>query len=123
MIRIYTCTSSSSSRKVKNWFIEHQIPYVEKNILSSFLREDELKELFMRSQNGTDDIISKRSKIIKENKINLDDMSFSELIRFIQQNPTILKRPIILDERRFQVGYNPEEIRSFIPRNIRNYQN
>ncbi len=43
-----------------------------KEYFSTLLRETELKELLERSENGTDDIISKRSKIIKENKIDID---------------------------------------------------
>ena len=119
MIRIYTAPSCASCRKVKAWLKEHNIPYVEKNIFSTLLREIELKELLERSENGTDDIISKRSKIIKENDIDIDSMSISELIKFIQENPSVLKRPIMIDERRFQVGYNAEEIRVFIPRELR----
>ena len=119
MIRIYTAPSCASCRKVKAWLKEHNIPYVEKNIFSTLLREVELRELLERSENGTDDIISKRSKIIKENDIDLDSMSINELIKFIQANPSVLKRPIMLDERRFQVGYNAEEIRVFIPRELR----
>lgn len=119
MIRIYTAPSCASCRKVKHWLNEHQIPYVEKNIFSTLLREEELKELLERSENGTDDIISKRSKIIKENKVDLNELSINQLIKFIQQNPSVLKRPIIIDERRFQVGYNSEEIRAFIPRELR----
>lgn len=122
MIRIYTAPSCASCRKVKAWLKEHQIPYVEKNIFSTLLRETELRELLERSENGTDDIISKRSKIIKENQVDLDDMSVNQLIHFIQENPSILKRPIIIDERRFQVGYNAEEIRAFIPRELRRLQ-
>lgn len=90
-----------------------------KKYFSTLLREIELKELLERSENGTDDIISKRSKIIKENDIDIDSMSISELIKFIQENPSVLKRPIMIDERRFQVGYNAEEIRVFIPRELR----
>lgn len=119
MIRIYTAPSCASCRKVKSWLKEHNILYVEKNIFSTLLREIELKELLERSENGTDDIISKRSKIIKENDIDIDSMSISELIKFIQENPSVLKRPIMIDERRFQVGYNAEEIRVFIPRELR----
>ena len=119
MIRIYTAPSCASCRKVKAWLKEHNIPYVEKNIFSTLLREVELRELLERSENGTDDIISKRSKIIKENDIDLDSMSINELIKFIQANPSVLKRPIMIDERRFQVGYNAEEIRVFIPRELR----
>lgn len=119
MIRIYTAPSCASCRKVKSWLKEQNIPYVEKNIFSTLLRKNELRELLERSENGTDDIISKRSKIIKENKVDVNEMTTNELIEFIQNNPSILKRPIIMDERRFQVGFNSEEIRAFIPRELR----
>ena len=92
---------------------------VEKNIFSTLLKESELRELLERSENGTDDIISKRSKIIKENDIDIDSMKINDLIKFIQENPSVLKRPIMIDERRFQVGYNAEEIRVFIPKELR----
>ena len=39
----------------------------------------------------------------------------SEIDDFIIKNPTVIKRPIIVDDRRIQVGYDEEEIRSFIP--------
>lgn len=122
LIRIYTAPSCASCRKVKAWLNDHNIPFVEKNIFSTLLREEELRELLTRSENGTDDIISKRSKIIKEGHVDIDSMSLNELIRFIQENPSVLKRPIIIDERRFQVGYNAEEIRAFIPRELRRMQ-
>ena len=47
--------------------------------------------------------------------INIEDMTISELISFIKENPSVLKRPIMVDDRKIQVGYNPEEIRVFIP--------
>lgn len=119
MIKVYTAPSCASCRKVKTWLKENNIPYVEKNIFSTILRKEELQELLERSENGTDDIISKRSKVIKEGNIDIDDMSISELINFIQEHPSVLKRPIILDDRRFQVGYNSEEIRAFMPRELR----
>ena len=119
MIRIYTAPSCASCRKVKSWLKEHNIAYVEKNIFSTILRKEELRELLERSENGTDDIISKRSKVIKEGNVDLESMTVNELIQFIQDHPSVLKRPIIMDERRFQVGYNSEEIRAFIPRELR----
>ena len=72
--------------------------------------------MISKSENGTDDIISTRSKIVLENDIDFDSMTISELCDFVLANPSILKRPIIVDDRRLQVGYNEEEIRTFIPR-------
>lgn len=115
MIRIYISPSCNSCRKVIKWFDEQKIPYVQKNIFARPLTEEELKDMLMKSENGTEDIISTRSKIVKENNIDIDSMTVKELLRFIQDNPSVLKRPIIVDDRKIQVGYNSDEIRVFIP--------
>ncbi|OQC11470.1 MAG: Regulatory protein Spx [Tenericutes bacterium ADurb.Bin087] len=119
MIKIYTSPSCSSCRKVKQWFDEQQIPYEEHNIFSASLSEAELKEILYKSENGTDDIISTRSKVIKEKNIDINDLTMSEVVQFIKDNPSVLKRPIMVDTNRIQVGYNSEEIMTFIPRERR----
>ena len=116
MIKIYTSPSCSSCRKVKKWFDENKIPYVAKSIFSRDFTKEDIKEMISKSENGTDDIISRRSKIVMENNIDFDEMTISELCEFVLANPTVLKRPIIVDDHRLQVGYNEEEIRTFIPR-------
>ena len=45
-------------------------------------------------------------------------MKINDLIKFIQENPSVLKRPIMIDERRFQVGYNAEEKESLFLKNL-----
>ena len=115
MIKIYTSPSCSSCRKVKKWFQDQNIPFVEKNIFAATLNENELKEILIKSENGTEDIISNKSKIVKTSGVDLDGMTIKELIEFIRQNPSILKRPIMLDDKKMQVGYNPDDISAFIP--------
>lgn len=115
MIKIYTTPSCSSCRKAKKFFKEENIPYLEKNIFVTDLNEDELKDMLTKSENGTEDIISTRSKIIKESGVDVDSMTISELIAFVRKNPSVLKRPIMVDDSKIQVGYNDEEIRVFIP--------
>ncbi len=115
MIKIYTSPSCSSCRKAKDFFKKEEIPYQEKNIFVATLNDDELKDMLTKSENGTEDIISTRSKIIKEKNIDVESMTIKELIAFIRENPSVLKRPIMVDDRKIQVGYNPEEIRVFIP--------
>ena len=119
MIVVYTSPGCASCRKVKQWLKERNLPYLEKNIFTTLLNETEIRHLLMRSENGSEDIISKRSKIIQQNAIDLDEMTLSELVHFIQENPSILKRPIILNERNFQVGYDEEEIDAFVPQQLR----
>lgn len=119
MIVIYTSPGCASCRKVKQWMHEHNLKFIEKNIFTSLLNENEIKHLLMRSENGTEDIISKRSKIIQETKVNIEEFTIKELVQFIQDNPSVLKRPIILNERNFLVGYDEEEIGAFVPPELR----
>lgn len=113
MIKIYSSPSCASCRKVKTWFDKEKIPYHEINILKDPLTEKDLKEMLEKSLDGTDEIISTRSKIFKELNIDVEAMSVHELLLFIRQNPTILKRPIIVDDSKIQVGYNLDEIEIF----------
>lgn len=120
MIILYTSPGCASCRKVRQWLNDRDLKFIEKNIFSTILSDKEIKNLLMRSENGTEDIISKRSKIMQDSKIDLEDLSMNELITFIQRHPSILKRPIIMNERSFLVGYDDEEIDAFLPSELRN---
>ncbi len=119
MIVIYTSPGCASCRKVKKWLKEKNLDYIEKNIFSFVLNEVEIKHLLQRSENGTEDLISKRSKIIQESKVNLDEMTTNEIVKFIQDNPSVLRRPIIVSAKNFLIGYDEEEIDVFIPSELR----
>lgn len=54
---------------------------------------------------------------------NIDELSVSEVVDLIQENPRILKSPILIDDKRLQVGYKEDDIRAFLPRSIRNIEN
>jgi len=36
-----------------------------------------------------------------------------------EENPSLLRRPIILEGKRMQIGFNEDEIRAFLPRGYR----
>lgn len=118
-VKVYTSPSCASCRKAKRWLSDFGIDYVEKNIFVSKLSNEELKAILEKTEHGFEDIISTRSKVFKEKAVDIDDMSINELLKFIEENPSVLKRPIIIDDRRLQIGYNDEEIRVFIPRELR----
>lgn len=113
MILMYTSSGSQSCRKARKYLQENNLPYVERNIMRDELSEAEIRYLLERSENGTDDIISDRSKTIREGGIDVSSMRFSELVKFVLKNPTILKRPIILDQNTIMTGYDEEEISIF----------
>lgn len=113
MIVIYTSPGCASCRKVKQFLKDRNLDFIEKNIFKTLLNEKEIKYLISRTDGGTEDIISKRSRIIQENNFNIDEMSLDKLCKFIVNNPSILKRPIIIDDKNLQVGFDEEEIEVF----------
>ena len=120
MIQIYTTPSCASCRKAKKWFDQYKIPYSEKNIFSIKLSKDDIFRMLANSENGFEDIISTRSKIFKEKKLDPENMSVQALVNFIIEYPSVLKRPIIINESELQVGYNNEDITIFLPKELRN---
>ncbi|SUN07582.1 transcriptional regulator Spx [Streptococcus acidominimus] len=87
--------------------------------MTSPLTTEELKTILAFTENGTDDLISTRSKVFQKLNIDVDELSISELIELIATYPSLLRRPIILDEKRMQIGFNEDEIRAFLPRKYR----
>ncbi len=122
MVTLFTSPSCTSCRKAKAWLEEHEIPYTERNVFSEPLSINEIKEILRMTEDGTDEIISTRSKTFQKLNVDLETLPLQELFELIQKNPGLLRRPIILDEKRLQVGYNEDEIRRFLPRKVRTFQ-
>ena len=119
MVTLYTSPSCTSCRKARAWLEEHNIPFEERNIFSNPLNVDEIKQILQMTEDGTEEIISKRSKIFQDLDIDLDELPLQKLYTLIQKNPGLLRRPIMMDSKRLQVGYNEDEIRRFLPRDVR----
>ncbi|MBO0420509.1 MAG: transcriptional regulator SpxA [Vagococcus fluvialis] len=119
MLKLYTSPSCTSCRKARAWLQEHQIPFVERNIFSEPLTQDELKEILRMTEDGTEEIISTRSKVFQKLDVDLDELSLPDLLKLVQENPGLLRRPIMVDDKRLQVGFNEDEIRRFLPREVR----
>lgn len=120
MLTVYISPSCSSCRKVKKYFDEHKIEYVEKNITQTKLLRSDIFKMLSMSEEGFLDIISQKSKVYKEHENEINDMTIHQLVDFIIENPTILKRPIMINDMDLQVGYNPDDITLFLPHGLRN---
>ncbi|SEN00090.1 regulatory protein spx [Mesobacillus persicus] len=110
-----------STKKARQWMIKYKIPFVERNLKEAPLTVIELQDLLRKTIDGTDDIIAKRSASYKALNLNIEELPLLELLEMIHDEPRLLRSPIIVDERKIQVGYHEEEIRQFIPRKTREF--
>ena len=115
MITLFLSPSCTSCRKAKAWLEKHKVPFQEHNIMTSPLTRKELQHILSLTENGTDDIISTRSKIFQKLNIDVESISSIGVASLIEQYPSLLRRPIIIDAKRMQIGFNEDEIRAFLP--------
>lgn len=119
MINLYLSPSCTSCRKARVWFNSYGVPFEEHNILTQPMTAEDLKAILAKTENGTEDIISTRSKVFQKLNIDVDELTMNQLINLISEHPSLLRRPIIVDEKRMQIGFNEDEIRAFLPRSYR----
>jgi len=119
MIKIYTSRSNLACRKAKKWLIEHELEFEEKNWQHHGMSLGEFYKILSLTDNGLLDLISRRSNAYPEFFKRMSHYSLSEIYDTLLREKTLLRMPLILDEQRLQIGFNPEDIRQFIPRERR----
>ncbi|MGX7075688.1 transcriptional regulator SpxA [Globicatella sanguinis] len=119
MVTLYVTPSCTSCRKARAWLEENNIPYQERNIFTEPLTLNEIKAILRMTEEGTEDIVSTRSKAYAELNIDISEMPLNDFFDLVQKEPGLLRRPIMIDEKRLQIGFNEDEIRRFLPREVR----
>ena len=123
MIKIYTVSSCTSCKKAKNWLNAHQLSYNEHNLGKEAITKEEILNILTKTENGIASILSSKNRYAKSLDFDIEELSVNEVIDLITSNPRILKSPILIDEKRLQVGYKEDDIRAFLPRSVRNVEN
>ncbi|WP_161878776.1 transcriptional regulator SpxA [Alkalibacterium sp. MB6] len=119
MITLYVSPSCTSCRKAKAWLEENNLDFTEKNIFHEPLNKNEIRSILSLTEEGTSELISYRSQAYQALTVDIEDLSMNELLKLFEEQPSLIRRPIIMDDRRLQIGYNEEEIRCFLPRKVR----
>ena len=123
MIKIYTVSSCTSCKKAKNWLNAHQLTYNEHNLGKEAITKEEILDILTKTENGVASIVSSKNRYAKSLDCDIEELSVNEVIDIITANPRILKSPILIEEKRLQVGYKEDDIRAFLPRAVRNVEN
>ena len=89
------------------------------NLSKDFMEKDDLIKILSLTENGFEDIIATRGKTYASLNYNFDELGLEKAFELIQENPRLLKRPLIFDEDCLLIGFNEDGIRAFIPPEVR----
>ena len=115
MVNLYFHTNDPSKRKAINWLTAHGIEVKQRNLEKQPLTKQEVRQLLALSINGTDDLISLRSRDTKALELDKKVVTIDELTAAIQVAPRILKNPVIFDRTKLVTGFDKEKMGIFIP--------
>lgn len=122
MIKFYYTGSSSTCRKAKAWLLDNQLPFKEIHLKKDHIRREDFLHILSLTENGVDDLIAKQGKTYKALQIDFNTLTLHETFDLFDKHPTLMRKPVVVDEKRLIIGYNDDEIRKFIPKRIRQAQ-
>lgn len=117
---MYTIIYSKENQKVKNYvnfFNENKIPYVEKKV--DLISYNDFLTILSNTEDGIDEILSVRSKVyanLKNEGVELEDLTLGEVYELLLQKPALLRLPIVFNKSKLAVGFNETEIGLLLPR-------
>jgi arsenate reductase (glutaredoxin) len=93
---------------------EHCVEFERRDYFKDEFTVDELRALLDEIGMKPSEILSKRSKAYKDLGLADRDVTEDELLALMPQHPTLLRRPIIVNEGKVVVGFKRDEIESLI---------
>ena len=104
-IQIYALKKNFDTQKAERFFKERRIPFQALDLKKHKLGEREIR--MMLSAIGMEKLIDREDKKVKEHPACYYDRE-ELLIPAIQENPWLLKLPIVRNGNRMTIGYQPD---------------
>lgn len=133
-VQILINSSCSSSRKATKFCDENKVDYYTTHVAKESLSRTQIEDILDRTDGEYEEVLKKTKKdkellmILAElqkckkkkgkNK-ELEEVLVSKLADIIQGNQVLLKTPILLQGDKFLVGFNEDEIRTFLPKDVK----
>ncbi|MGB8001224.1 MAG: Spx/MgsR family RNA polymerase-binding regulatory protein [Anaerobacillus sp.] len=102
----YTYPSCTSCRKTKAWLKENDVEFEERHLFKETPSIEELKEIITLSTEGIEEILARRSSSFKKLNVDIEDLSLTEMLELMHNEPKLLRRPIMTNGKKLIVGYN-----------------
>jgi Spx/MgsR family transcriptional regulator len=90
------------------------VEYEKREFFKHRFTTDELKSLLESVGLKPSDVISTRSRVYKERNLGGAQLSDEEILDLMVEEPTLLRRPIVVNGNRAVVGHNDARLRDLI---------
>ncbi len=111
MIKVYGEDKEKTVLKCLDWMGAHHLPC--ERLTNSNVDKEVVVDILKLSEGGFDDCVKSGYRAA------LNNFSFTEALNFIVENPNLLREPIIWNENKLVIGFQIDELTTFLPRGQR----
>lgn len=121
MLEVFVQKSHSSCKSLINWLNDEGFAYRLRYIDNEPFSEKELLKIISYTENGFEDILSYRALKSKLglDPSDLDSLTVKEVTRMMLQSPALIRKPIVIRNKKLFVGYDKTQVGILIPRETR----
>ncbi len=114
MINTYVYSSCTSCKKTESVLSESGIGFTSRDFFRNRFTRDELSSILIEAGLSVSDVLSKRSKVYQSRPAEIDGLSDGALLDLIVEEPTLLRRPLVIGDGGVVIGHNPKQLESLI---------
>lgn len=104
-IELYVHPTCTSCRNAQTWMDEHGIAYERRDYFRDRFSTEELSGVLSSAGLTPRDVLSKRARAYKE-LIGDRDLTNDQLLDLMIEEPTLLRRPLIISGGEAVIGYD-----------------
>ncbi|MGC4191376.1 MAG: arsenate reductase family protein [Thermomicrobiales bacterium] len=114
MIEAYIYTSCTSCRKTVDRLKASGVPFESRDYFRNRFTRNELEGVLAKAGLIPREVLSKRSKVYQARSAEIDGLDDDALLDLMLQEPTLLRRPIVIKDGAVVIGHNEGELASLI---------
>ncbi len=114
MIETYGYTSCTSCRKTDEQLRVAGTEFTSRDFFRERFSRDELTSVLARARLAPVEALSKRSKVYRARAAEIDALDDDALLELMLQEPTLLRRPLVLGPTGTIVGHNTTKLNEMI---------
>lgn len=114
MIEAYIYSSCTSCQKTIAYLEGSGMEFRSRDFFRRRFSRDELQSILDRVDKTPRDVLSKRSKVYRARAEEIDALDDGALLDLMLEEPTLLRRPLVLKGDRLVIGHHAGELAELI---------
>lgn len=114
MLHVIGIKNCDTIKKTRKWLNENEVEFEFIDLKKEPLTVDEIKELEFKV--GLDVLINKRGTTYRNLGLKDKSLSDQDMIQTLQENQSMIKRPVLVLDEAVLVGYDEEAFKNFVGR-------